>query len=220
MDNLEDILKNLNINSGGRSTADDSAARDQIFRSIDSALQTNETTSKWIREMENVSQEELNVAMTVCKNEVDDFIKRTAGEDAEDMRYSAIETVAKRLIQAEIYVQQKDYESGLNNAKDVLRLIKDFYDKGYFNKEYMAGFRYVADCLTINAKVKNILKKGESKQVDMGRLRQLLEQVEQFKKLGRMQEVGVLAIKQYFIGNLRKSDYDLQTKIISKVSVE
>lgn len=220
MDNLEDVLKNLNINSGGRSTADDSAARDQVFRSIDAALQANETSSKWIREMGNVSQEELNVAMTVCKNEVDDYMKRTAEEDAGDMRYSAIETVAKRCIQAEIYVQQKDYDSGSNIAKDALGLIKDFHDKGYFNKEHMIGFRYVADCLTINAKVKNILKKGESRQVDMGRLRQLLEQVEQFKKFGKMQEVGVLAIKQYFVGNLRKSDYDMQTKIISKVSVE
>lgn len=139
-------------------------------------------------------------------------------ENAGDIRYSIIEIITKRCLQTEIKIQRKEFDAATKDAKDIFTFIKNH--EAYFeNKEYTGGFQYVAKCLAIRSHMKLMQKECESKRVNMSELKKLLKNVNEYQHFGAKQQVGVLAIKQYFAGNLRKSDYDFQLKIIRDVSV-
>lgn len=212
MDDIEDLLSNLNLN------ADNSAndeVRDKYFKEIYDALSKNETTTKWINELGPNSEEELNVVFNATKTSTDDFFRRVLENTAVNIRYSIVEIIAKRCLQAEIKIQLKEYEKASSDALDIVKLINNH--EAYFgDKEYMTGFRYVAKCLAIHGQLQQIQKK--TVKVNLSKLKELLEQLNEYQQFGTKQKVGVLAIKQYFAGSLRVGDHDFQIKIIRNVS--
>lgn len=91
----------------------------------------------------------------------------------------------------------------------------------YAEQEYMVGFRYVVNCLAIKGQLQEIRNKSDSKRVNVSRFNELLETLNEYEHFGTRQQVGVLAIKQYFGGNLRKGTcHDFQLNIVRNVGVK
>lgn len=216
MDDLDSIFANLKLSSDDSSDGEDA---DKYFIDIDAALKKNETTSKWIDEQAKeygpLTDEELQKLLDKLKND-----DATLKEDACALRYSIVEIIAKRCLQVAIKIRLNELEEASKDAVAVVKFINE-HKAYYAEKEYMVGFRYVANCLAIQGHVKDIQKKNDSKEVDVSRLKQLLQKVNEFEDFGKHQQVGVLAIKQYFAGNLRKgSCHDFQIRILRDVSVK
>lgn len=158
--------------------------------------------------------EELNKLIDTS-NYDDDSLKG----DACSLRYSVVEIIAKRCLQVEIKIRRNEFDEASTDAMAIVKFINK-HKAYYTEKEYMVGFRYVANCLAIQAHLKEIQKKNESKQVNVSRLKELLQTLNKYQHFGMHHQVGVLAIKQYFAGNLRKgSSHDFQLRIIRNVSV-
>lgn len=213
MDDIDNLLSNLNLNSDNSLNNE---VRDKYFKEIDDAMSINETTSKWMNELGPVSQEELNAAFNASKNSTDDFLLKVSKNTAVNISYSIVKIIAQRCLQAEIKIQRKDYEDASTDASDIIRFI-DNHQAYFMDKEYIIGFRYVANCVAIHGKIKQIQLKDNSVNVNLNILKELLDKLNEYQRFGSQQTVGVLAIKHYFAGNLRVKDHDFQIKIIRNV---
>lgn len=60
MDGIDSLFSNLKLNSDNSSNDDE---RDTCFKEIDDALNTNETTLKWISELGPISIADLDVVL-------------------------------------------------------------------------------------------------------------------------------------------------------------
>lgn len=130
-----------------------------------------------------------------------------------------IEIIAKRCLQVEIKIQRNEFQEAVTDAMAIVNFINR-HKAYYAEKEYMVGFRYVANCLAIKGRVKEIRTKNECKKVNVSRLKGILDSLNEYQHFGVQQQVGVLAIKQYFGGNLRKgTNHDFQLRVIRDVSV-
>lgn len=220
MEDLENIFANLKLNSDNSSAGD----AEKYFEQIDIALKKNETTTKWIDELgkENgsVTDEEFNKLFNKSKNAADDFTNTLEGDgESGAIRYSVVELIAKKCLQVEIKIQLNEFQEASTDAMAIIKFINK-YRAYYAEKEYMVGFRYVAHCLAIKAYFKAIRKNDESGKVNVSRLKELLEVLNEYHNFGIQPQVGVLAIKQYFAGYLRKgSCHDFQLRIIRNVSI-
>lgn len=210
MDDLEDIFSNLKLNSDNRSDTEDAA---KYFKEIDIAFNTNETTSKWINELQkefgNVVDGELNKLLQTA------ISKNSFEEDAGALKYSVVEIIAKRCIRIEMKIRRDEFQ-----PSDVVELVKfiNQHKAYYAEKENMVGFRYVADCLAIKGQLKEIQK--ESTKVSASGLKDLLKKLNEYQHFGIPNQVGVLAIKQYYAGNLLKDlSHCFQLRIIRDVSI-
>lgn len=217
MDDLENIFAKLKLNADNSSDGD----VEKYLTKIDVALKENETTLKWIDELGEeypVTNEELNKLLDTTSKNDDDFTD-SSKDDACALRYSVVEIIAKRCLQVEIKIQRNEFEEASKDALDIVKFINAH--KAYYEQtEYMVGFRYVANCLAIRAQRNEIRKKNESKQVNVSRLEELLQSLNEYQHFGIHQQVGVLAIKQYFAGNLRKgSCHGFQLRIVREASV-
>lgn len=217
MDDLENIFANLKLNTDHSSDSEDI---DKYFQQIDIALKKYETTTKWIDEIEKecgpITDEEFDKVLYISEKE--DEFSSTLEADAGALRYSIVEIIAKLCLQAEIRYQRNECQSAYTDAMAIFKFIKK-HKAYYAQKEYMVGFRYVANCLAIKGHLQEIRNNNESKQVNVSRLKELLETISGYQHFGVQHQVG--AIKQYFGGNLLKgSCHDIQLRIIRDVSVK
>lgn len=209
MDLVNEILSNLRLTT--ENLTETNVKAKQLIQDIASALEQNETSTKWFKEMDVVSPittEDMVLALDICNSE---FNESTQGSP--DV---SIETIAKRCLQAEVYIHRQDFNCALEIAEETVKLIRMYH--GYDAEEYRIGFHYVVDCLIIDAKIKIMMTKM-AEQIDVSQLEGYLKDVKQSETFGTKEHVAVLAIKQYFCGNLRKSDYNLQIETIEKVCI-
>lgn len=213
MDDLDDIFSNLKIDSNDPSDCEDAG---KYFEELDIALQKNETTSKWMKE---VGEENGPVSFDeICKLRKNAERENDEEGDANALIYSVVEIIAKRCLQVEIKIQQSDFQAASKDIEDILNFVNK-HKAYYANKEYVIGFRYVAKCLAIKGRLKEIKEKGEPKQINVSRLKELLESLNEYQDFGIQHQVAVLAIKQYFVGNLRKGKaHEYQLGILRDVS--
>ncbi len=217
MDDLESIFSNLKLNFDNPSDTEDVV---KYLKEIDHALKTNETISKWIDELHkehgSVVDDGLDKLIEMSHNDGDFF--NPPEHDAGALRYSVVEIIAKRCLRIEIKIRRDGFQ-----AEDAISLVKfiNQHKVYYADKENMVGFRYVANCLAIKGQLQEIQKKmaKESKQVSASGLKELLKTINEYQQFGIPHQVGVLAIKQYFAGNLLNVCYDYQLKTIRNVSV-
>lgn len=214
MNNVVEILKNISLKTDNPSG--NIVIWTQLIQDIESAQEQNETTTKWFSEMDIVSRittEDMVLALDICNSEFNESAH--GASDAETDRFSGIEAIAKRCLQAEINIRHcRDFSRALEIAAETLKVIQRYH--GSNAEDYKIGFRYVVDCLMIKARIKMMMTEMDE-QFDVTQLEGYLKDVEKFEAFGTKDYVAVLAIKQYFCGNLRKSDYDLQIQTIKEV---
>lgn len=214
MDDLQNIFSNLKLNSDNSSGNEDA---DKYFEEIDIALKKNETTSKWMDELEKengpVTAEELNRMLDISKKNQDFANSQESGA----LIYSVVETIAIRCLLAEIKIQRNEFQEASTDAIAIVKFINK-HKAYYAKKEYMVGFRYVANCLAIKARIHEIRNKNQVKEVRVSRLKLLLKSLNEYQNFGIPHRVGVLTIKHYFAGNLRKCSHNFQLRIIRDVS--
>lgn len=211
---VDELFKSLSLKT--YNSSENIVIATQLIQDIESALEQNETSTKWFKEMDIVTRittEDMVLALDICNSE----FRSQEAADAENDRFRTIEAIAKRCLQAEINIRHcLDSMRALNIAEETMKLIQRYH--GSNAEEYKAGFRYVVDCLMINARIKMMMPElGE--QCDVTQLKGYLKDVNKFEAFGTKDHVAVLAIKQYFCGNLRKSDYDLQIETSEKVYI-
>lgn len=213
MDDLESILSNLKLNSDNLSDSEDDI--EKYLEDIEIAFKENETTTKWIDEL----QKQYGMGFDLELNKMLGSLEQeeSSEDDTSAIRYKIIKKIAKRCIRLEIKIRQDDFRA--EDAIDLMKFI-DEHRAYYAQKDYMIGFRYVVNCLAIKGQLKEISNKNGTEQISACGLRDLLKTVNEYQCFGIQPQVGVLALKQYFAGNILKGVcHDFQLKISRSVSV-
>ena len=169
-----------------------------------------ETCEAW-RASLRVSDDDLYIALDTITTEFEDFAKRR-DEKETDLRYSAVETVTKRIIQAYLLLSKKNPDEAESVIAEAYRLIKYCVDEKYFSGDYGGGFRYVVKNLEFSVALETEAGGWEAEKVE-----ECVSHLKSFESLSVKDQVGVLAVKQYFVGNLCRIAYDQQEAIIEKV---
>lgn len=179
--------------------------------SVQKLLLQHETCESWANLLP-VSENELEIVLQTVNSEFEDFAHRT-DENETDLRYSAVEMVTRRCIQAYIYLRKKLLDEVESILAEAYQLIQYCLKAKYFSFEYEEGFRYVVRTLELSLATEMEANK-DRKQEFFSELKMHLESYEQ---LSVQSQVGVLAMKQYFLGNLYHGAYNEQIEVARKV---
>lgn len=205
MDDLGEKLKNLNIPQD----EEDLRKCKILKQKIGEKLLNSENFDKWFKEFGPFEQATNESVFKICEREFEEFAQRKS-ENESDLKYAAIEVVAKRCIQAKIHIENGDTSEALKFTVETSHLIKECIEKEYFSSVYANGFEYVVQCLEI----------AVDQQIEDAKLKKLGEnliKLEKYEKFSNFDRVAGLALKVYFVGNLRRDAYDTQIQIIKKV---
>lgn len=205
MDNLSEKLKNLNFNQN-----EDISKKCKILKDIiDGKLQKIENFEKWFKEFGPFDLETTESVFKIFEEEFIAFYQRQS-EDESDLKYSAVEIISKRCAQAKIRIESGDMNEALKYTAESSQLIKECIEKRYFSSIYGDGFRFIVDCLEIAID-------QHKKDVALDKLKENLAKLENVDKFSNFDRVGGLALKLYFLGNLRRDAHDMQIELLKKV---
>ena len=169
-----------------------------------------ETCEAWKASL-HVSKDDLDIALDNIATEFEDFAKRKDEKDS-GLRYSVVETITKRIIQAHALISKSKTDEAELLIAEAYRLIKYCVDEKYFSADYVDGFRYVVRNLEFSVALETEADGWEAEKVE-----ECVCHLKSFDSLSVKDQVGVLAVKQYFVGNLCRTAYDQQEAIIEKV---
>ena len=203
--------RNLDIQDLSDAISNISIASEQVIpaTSIHSLLLQHETCESWANLLP-VSENEVDTVLQTISSEFEDFTHRT-DENETDLRYSAVEMVTRRCIQAYINLKKKLFDEAESILTEAYQLIQYCLSQKYFSVEYEEGLRYVVRTLEL------CLAAETKKDREQEMMLELKMHLESFDKLSLKNQVGVLAMKQYFLGNLYHGAYNEQIEVAKKV---
>lgn len=181
-----------------------------LKQKIKEKLGHSENCDKWFNEFGPFKKETIDSVYKTCDGGFRDFNQRKAENNNWDLRYSAIETIAKRCIQTKILIEKSNIKKALEFSAEILNFIEECIEKRYFSHSYKNGFNYVVQCLVVAIDLQIVNTTVE----ELGRDLLKLDGNENFSTFDH---AARLALKLYFVSNFQRDAHDLQIPVISKV---
>lgn len=206
MEQLDKDLQNMAINC--KSEVPDE--RKKLTTQIAELLRNTENCETWFDECGPFDNATLKNVLKCLTTEFQESLKEPAIES--ELKYYAVEHVAKRSLQAKIHIEANDLRIASEIIQEAQRLIINCTEKKYFSEVYAAGFSYVVKCLEIALN----FKKPE---VPLVNFQKSLDFLKKYKTFSKLDKVAILALKQYFLGNIKRDLNTLgaQIEILKKV---
>lgn len=194
----------LDTHIGALSLKDDAR---RLLDKINEKLINFENCKKWFKEYGPFSTDTLEKVLKICT-----FEAKSANES--DLKYTAIETIAKKCIVAKIELEKGEKSEALTAVQVTKKLMAECKQKEYFLDAYAVGFEYVIRCLEIEIDIKD-------KEISVEKLENILETLQRYETFDVPNKVAVLAMEQYFVDTILRHtrDHDIQIGIIKKVII-
>lgn len=206
MDQLDKKLQDMAINCDSKEPDE----RQNLTTQINELLRNTENCEKWFKEYGPFNTEILENVVKVLTTEFQESLNESTSDS--ELKYYAIENIAKRSLQARIHIENNDLATASEVVQEAQKLIKNCKEKKYFSEVYATGFSYVIKCLEIVLDLKK-------RDVPLVSLQESLDFLREHETFSAIDEVAVLALKQYFLGNVKRdlNFQDVQIEILKKV---
>lgn len=198
MDALDEKIKALSLK-------DDTG---RLLNEINGKLTNVENTKKWFDKYGPFSTATLESVLKICAAETEECASQL------DLEYAAIENIAKKCIEAKIQIENGEMQEALTIIEETKKLVNELKKQKYFVDDYAVGLEFVVHCLEIEVDTK-------LKDISVEKLEQHLKDLKRYETFDVLHKVAILALEQYFVGNIRRdtASHDIQIEIIKTVIV-
>lgn len=122
--------------------------KNDLLGEINETLTNVENCKKWFNKYGPFSKATLESILQICTAESQESANQP------DLKYSAIETIAKKCIEAKIRIEKGKTTEALTVINDTKMLLGECKEDKYFADAYAAGFEFVVQCLQVETDTK------------------------------------------------------------------